>query len=439
MSTNIYKFQQTLDYDKWRQELRDYIRDNLIPAYLPITKDEDQSIKDQRSLLISDQAMKEVWEPVFTHSSYDPRVDRNFEVYEFHGDKILGYALSKYMKMRYPKSTQENLTNYNSAFTSRNPLGVVAREKGMLPHIRTLAKIEEVKGKTKSVKQQSDIVEAVIGGIMSATNRYINPALGEVHAIAYVFSIYNWFMDEHAKERGESGVINRVMQDYYDTLGWKKASDKKEIFEIIDKDEDGYTTVSIKLNQKAIDMLRKYFRDLKLENIENKIGEIKKENNEEIAILASGEGIDKSEATENAYRAAYEKLVKVFGITPTKARELGDEIFFNNNTTKKKAEQIITKLNERNQKEGIKWLKSSFFDDSLKKKAKIYNLVGYNDDGVVGVVYRIMFSQDPKDRRLDEPLTDDDIRMKLYQGYANKGPLKEYTYVFEKIESPSKT
>lgn len=425
-SGKIYKFTQTKDYDTWRKSLRDYLRDEIIPTFLPISDGEDASIKEHREALISDQAMKEIWEPVFTHPSYDPRVDRNFEVHEFQGDKMLGLGLSKYMKMRYPKSTQENLNNYNTAFTSRNPLGLIAREKGMLPHVRTLAKIEEVKGKTKSVKMQSDIVEAVIGGIMTATNRFISPALGEAYAFMYIVSIYNWFMEEHSKERGKSGVINKVMQDYYDTLGWKRSSDEKDKFEIISVDDEGYTVVSIKLNQKAIDFLR----DM---GLGDKIGEIKKEEDEEMAILATGEGIDKAEATEKAYQAALVRLDKVFGLTVDYARDLGLELLLREHTkTSKEADNIFANLKKRNQKENIKWLKQTSFNDSIRKK-KVYNLTGHNDDGIVKVVYRIMFSRNPKDKKLENTLTDDDIRMMMYRGYANKGSLKDYEYIYQEV------
>ena len=68
-SVDTYKFTQTKDYDTWRKSLRDYLRDEIIPTFLPISDGEDASIKEHRKALVSDPAMKEIWEPVFTHPS----------------------------------------------------------------------------------------------------------------------------------------------------------------------------------------------------------------------------------------------------------------------------------------------------------------------------------------------------------------------------------
>ncbi len=403
----ISTFIQTNDEDTWKNDLKVFIDEKLVPSFLPGSGEQN---KRYRQIFSSSQAM-EIWYIVFTHPSYDSRVDFNFEVYEYLGDKMLGLTLGVYMKKLYPYSTQETLNNFNTAFASKNPLAKIAKEKGLLDHVRTIEILSDT-------KKQSDIFEAVVGGIAKIGDSLIGPSIGYYLAFVYIVSIYNWFREEHSEQRGQSGAINMVMQDYYDTLGWKKSDESKKVFEEWNKESK---TLTILLNDIAIKMLRNMDK-------EESIGEITLHDNREQGILATGTGIDRKEATNNAYNNALNRLQKVFDISINEARKIGIETFITTALdSKEKSKALIKKIYRDN-----RWMKQIFFIDSVKYKI-IYTLIEHSSKGVIGPLYRVMFSSKPK----DVGYSDDSIRIFLYQLYAKYGKLKNNQYLYYDLNNPN--
>lgn len=401
----ISTFVQTRDTDVWKNDLKTFIDEKLVPSIIPGT---GEVSKQYRQIFSSSQAM-EIWYVVFTHPSYDPRVDFNFEVYEYIGDKMLGLNLGIYMKKLYPYSTQETLNNFNTAFASKNPLAKIVKEKGILEHVRTIEILSDT-------KKQSDIFEAIIGGIVKIGDSLIGPSIGYYLSTIYIVSIYNWFREEHSEQRGQSGAINMVMQDYYDTLGWKKSDESKKLFEEWDKDNK---TLTIILNDKAIKMLRATGK-------EESIGEITLHNGREQGILASGTGVDRKDATNNTYNNALNRLQKVFNISIDDARKIGIETFISSILDPEESKALIKKLYHDD-----RWMKQIFYIDSTRYKI-VYTLMEYGFKGVIGPLYRVMFSSKPK----DIGYSDDSVRIFLYQLYAKYGKLKNNQYIYYDINNP---
>lgn len=401
---SLKRFPQSQNKKEWREGLKEYLEKELVPSIIPEGTPKTDRTDYYRKVYTSDEALK-IWEIVFTHPSYDRTVNRNFEIHEYLGDRQLSFRLGQYIRKLDPNADQATLTDYNISFTSRGPLAVIAREKGMLEHVLTL---EELKGD----KKQSDIFEAVVNGITDIGDRLISPGVGDFLAATYLVGIYNWFRSEFSRERGKSGVINRVMQNYYEALGWKSKGMKNKPFQIWNPEEK---EMSIRLNNKAIQFFKTIGKGEQLQFIETYQREDETE-----GILARGRGEDKAEATENAYYNALKKLKSTFGINENEARQIGLELFIEQHA--EKPQQLLTQIEKKNRRNNIMWYQVDHFDSvpfqtpsgtEIRGK-KVYNLHGHNQNGLVGLLYRIMFSGNPKKRGW----TDDQIRLTLYQKYA---------------------
>ena len=97
--------------DRWERDLKDFIDRTLEPII---------SDSRERRKYTDSKAMR-VWENAFTHPSFDPRRDRNYEVLEFMGDRALKYAFNKYLLRLDPDLDQGNLTTLdNNYMTKKN-------------------------------------------------------------------------------------------------------------------------------------------------------------------------------------------------------------------------------------------------------------------------------------------------------------------------------
>lgn len=413
--TNVFTFPQTKGTDQWLAQLRKHVQDDLLPLIIP---DKSPLAEKWRKVYTSDLAMQ-IWKVTYTHPSYDTRVDHNFEVKEYIGDRYLSYSLGVYMKRLYPDATHDNLTNYNTSFTSRKPLAIIAEEKNMLKHVRTFQYLEKN-------KEKSDVFEAVVYAIIEIGNRYIARKIGLMLVDNFLFQVYNWFRQEHSQDKGKSGVINRVTQDYFNAMGWKKESEKLTAFEEWDPVDNLFT---VKLNNRAIKMLREMGKgDL--------IGETKLVQGKEEAVLATGTGDSKKEAANDAYTNALNRLQRDFGISETQAREIGIKNLIDDQIDDpKEAKQFQKRLTQQMKKDGIIWFRTPNYmsqpmeitirDGTRMVKPKpVYNLIGKGTGDTYRFLYRFLFSANPK----DNGWTDDQIRLELYRHYANNGIMDRTKY-----------
>lgn len=399
MQKNI-KPLDTPNYKQWKENLKEFIKKELVPRILPGT---DPKIDKYRQIMISDKAMA-IWRVAFTHPSYDSRTDHNYDVYEYKGDKLLDYALGVYMKKKYPNANQDTLTNFKTSFASRDPLAEIAIKTKLIDHVLTVKILNET-------KEISDIFESVVGAITQIGDDLIAAGVGFTFAFNYITSIYNWY-DDLVIETGETSLVNQVMQGYYDALGWKKFNESKQDLESWNPETK---TLTLYLNETAIRMLNKLGHEP--DNIESYRGAQR-------AILAQGTGDSEKDAQDPTYRKALRNLQTVYGISPKDAKVTKIKVYLNTLIkngiiSEKEADEIAAGVIEQNERYGVDWNNQKVMDT---KNGRMYVLNGYQTEQMQTLqLYRIIFKSE-EDAAL--------ARLRLYQLYAKNGKIKDGSYYY---------
>jgi ribonuclease-3 len=100
-------------------------------------------------------------ERALTHGS---RGGPNYERLEFLGDRVLGLAVAEWLYERFPNEPEGNLSKRINALVARTVCAAVAREQGVVPHIR-LGKQALSDGASTSDNVTGDVLEALIGAL----------------------------------------------------------------------------------------------------------------------------------------------------------------------------------------------------------------------------------------------------------------------------------
>ena len=100
------------------------------------------------------------WRTCFTHVSYDPNYDKNYESLESVGDKILSYTFKTYLYGKYDNITASQLNNLDQHYMSTHLQALVSSRMGLTNWLRV--KGEVPKG---SEKIKEDLLEAFFGTI----------------------------------------------------------------------------------------------------------------------------------------------------------------------------------------------------------------------------------------------------------------------------------
>ncbi len=404
MSTKIKKI-EIPEEKEWKRSLQKYIREDLVPRILPLNskmgKKKTANILKMRSIIASDEAM-EIWVPAFTHPTFDPKIDQNFEVYEYIGDKMLSYALGVYMKKKFPYANQDHLNNFDTSFTSRKPLAYISKKTKLIDHVRTIEKLTDD-------KEISDIFESVVGAISKIGDELIGPGVGFIIAYNYITSIYNWYDDELGMEKGETSYVNQVMQGYYDSLGWKKIGQSNVLFEDWNNETK---TLTVYLTPEAITMLTK---------MGNPPEKVFLYQGKKRAILATAPGPTRKKATDGLYRIALRNLQTIYKISPRETKILNIQLFFdglfkNKTLSKKESASAYTNIIKRMKRDGYLSLKIRNYET---KEGNMFILYGVMADEITESIVRGVFKDDKKV----------DTRYYLYKAYIDDGKMKDkYTY-----------
>ena len=100
------------------------------------------------------------WRTCFTHVSYDPNYDKNYESLESVGDKILSYTFKTYLYGKYDKITASQLNNLDQHYMSTHLQALVSSKMGLSNWLRVKGDVP--KG---SEKIKEDLLEAFFGTI----------------------------------------------------------------------------------------------------------------------------------------------------------------------------------------------------------------------------------------------------------------------------------
>lgn len=226
----------------WEINLKNYLFNDLLKLFVP-----NETI---RSSLVSNEAM-EIWKIIFTHSSYDGTIGKNYESYELLGDRFLDanfvlYLLEKYLY----KITPFELTEIKRFYMSKVYQAQLGRKLGLVNHIRTSSNIDI------SIHIVEDIFESFAGGLIKVgmllkSKNEKGPSLGAGNILVFNFIVY-LFKDIDIDFTVAKGHPKSVVKQMFDKLHWGKPIENTYT------SENSSQVVSILLTQEAVDDLAKF-------------------------------------------------------------------------------------------------------------------------------------------------------------------------------------
>lgn len=240
-----YSKNQELQKEKekeWRDNLKNYLRNELLPRAL--------SNPEYLDKLVDDEAM-ETWVKVFTSKDYSPNIDENYEVLELLGDKLLGYLYVKYMNASYPDLNQSQLSVLGNYYLGKVFLSQMSSSIGLGNHIRSRL--------PTTIHMLEDVFEAMFAGLEITGNRIKN-GVGPGLAYNLLVSLFDPIEVDWAHSLGNPKT---TVKEIFEGLGWVdpkgdpsigKAPEK--VPEKFFKDADGRTTFTVSLNAKGAEQLR---------------------------------------------------------------------------------------------------------------------------------------------------------------------------------------
>lgn len=292
---------EDLNRKKWSDDLREFIKKLLIPIMPGIGRAprSDKERKDNRALkekqvrrYLSNHAMK-IWEAAFTHASFDPRRDYNYERLEFAGDRVLKYTFNKYIMRRFPELDEDGLTGVETTYMAKDFQPRYAKRLNLDKHVLLI-------GLDRAPRDiQEDLFESFIGALSEVSDD-LEDGLGAVN-------VYNFIVH----------FFNRFEFDLKGGLGGKAKTLVRQIFERFDKSflegiqewvigDDGIGTFTVKATPKVMDFLSSkepgHGFGIKLKS----------------PILGQAKGVSEKATGKLAYQNAF-KTLESYGITPREA------------------------------------------------------------------------------------------------------------------------
>nr|QBK86641.1 MAG: ribonuclease III [Marseillevirus LCMAC102] len=213
---------------------------------------------DAKSLAIFRQA--------FTHKSHNPTF--NYELLEFYGDTVVNFAVSQYIRKRFPEViSMKWLTKLEHNLSSKITLANLAKKAGFLPHILYDKKIVSQSETTlEHLSMMEDVFEAFFGALVTIFNKSSHRGVGYAVAYTIITSFYNT-LDISLKWEDVFDAKSRL-KELYDNLGW--------VFN---------QNISTRRNQGRLITTIWGYSDPKI-NIGNGIGSTKQESQETASLVA---------------------------------------------------------------------------------------------------------------------------------------------------------
>lgn len=273
----IYKNNRTL----WINNFREFIKNKIFSL---LSLGEGKEIDRLKEDLISNEAMI-IWIKGFTHISFNPNPDSNYEMLEHLGDKVSKLAFGDYVIKKYPTISEGEASELIRYYMSKMYQSKISREnlelsKWVLINTGINVGIEE------------DLFESLFGVLMTVGDK-IKGGLGYSLCYNLIFGIFKGIdIDLGNTEEHPMTVLKNILEK----AGWYKSTKEKnkDITEVIGNwiTSNGYRLI-LKLPGEAIEDLKKYYPD--------KFGNLNE-------ILADVTANSKRDAKNKAYKKAIETL-----------------------------------------------------------------------------------------------------------------------------------
>ena len=234
----IKEFIETVDQDylEWRNNLKTYLRDDLLAKILPNP--------ELREKMVSDEAM-EIWEVAFTHESFNPNIGENYEEMELYGDRVMGVNFLKYMMQRFPTITRSQLSELRTNYLAKKFQSDLSQSLGLGNYVRTRFK--------KSTHVFEDVLESFFGALDLVGDKVFK--FGAGMGLAYNM-VMNIFKDVEIDWVLTKGNPKTRIKELYEGLGWTNPKEGEKVPEEADEDDEGNVTFTITITNRGMEHLR---------------------------------------------------------------------------------------------------------------------------------------------------------------------------------------
>lgn len=292
---------------------------NFLSNLAPIKKLKFQGFEDLYNFMITDPKAQAVWIRGFTHQSFDPNVDSNYEILEFLGDKILKHIFTVYLYDTFPGYDQHYLTQMENHYMSAPEQTKMTQHLGLDRFIR----VSDFGSRVFDVKITGDLFESFIGSIYTVANLY-KSGIGIFIAKKVLFNMMeNYEIDEDI--RYGSSAHQQITNIFGKLYSYNKNTNRYYRLDFppgsLPIKKDNY--LIIELNEHQLDYLKRHNKNVP--RVLAKIKERKLDKYElnaffkEALNVLNSHGIDTPWSIKMQHKADFERI----DIIPTinKARE----------------------------------------------------------------------------------------------------------------------
>ena len=262
-----------MDDKEWRKSLSKF----LFKFLKKYRVEEDPEL---RKKLVTKDALN-IWEKVFTHPSYNPNIDENYEQYEKLGDAVMKMQYISLLMEEVENITPELTTYYVHNALSKYSQGELALKLGLTDFLRTNI--------PTNISHSEDLLEAFFGGLLEVGNKIFEIGAGYVLTWNLITELYSGNIFEKEKSEVHPKI---AVKNIMEKLSLPRVEEEVSNETI---DNKYFTKIVLKLPEKSI----KFFKDNGI-NIPN--------------IIAKASALSKPDASYKAYETAL-KTLKSYGIT----------------------------------------------------------------------------------------------------------------------------
>lgn len=190
------------------------------------------------------------WRTCFTHVSYDPNYDKNYETLESVGDKILSYTFKTYLYRRYPDISASQLNNLDQHYMSTHLQALVSSKMGLTNWLRVNGEIPR-----SSEKIREDVLEAFFGTIDTIFNRKFSIGYGVKTCMKFIEKMFDFELNRDIEP------AKTFVYQIFERLGVKQGITNTTEQVIVGGEVTGWET-KIVINEMGLDVFKKNGKNL---------------------------------------------------------------------------------------------------------------------------------------------------------------------------------
>lgn len=263
------------DLPAWRANLRTYIRDNILTGLTDNTNIID---------FVSDESKMDIWQAVFTHSSYDLNYGLNYETWEKMGDNVMEVNLAEIFLTKMPNASAEQLTMLINNYLQTSYQGQFGFKQGWTKYMRIRFK--------PLIKNAEDLVEAVFGALYFIGDQ-IAPGIGSI----LTTKLMSRMIEGEEIIYGTGKAPKTELKEIFEKLAHQGVDAKVNV----KNNDDGTYTIELLFPNQIKETLNKHLVDYNNHNPDNKQELFK-------TVIASATDTTFSAANLKAYTAAVAAL-----------------------------------------------------------------------------------------------------------------------------------